>query len=59
MVGKEDEEDNSRRSYYSYYSRRRDEDDKPNKGFRVDADIENNRLLLWATESELKEVPGL
>ena len=58
MVGKEEEKDDNRRSYYySYYSRRRDEqDDQPNKGFRVDADIENNRLLLWATETELKEV---
>ena len=58
MVGDEDEEKNNRRSYFSYYSYRygNREEEKPNKGFRVDADIENNRLLLWASEAELKEV---
>lgn len=58
MVGKEDEKDNNRRSYsyYGYrdYSNRNKE--KANAGFRVDADTENNRLLLWANDLELKEV---
>jgi type II secretory pathway component GspD/PulD (secretin) len=31
----------------------------PDAGFRVDADVENNRLLLWADETELKEVRRL
>jgi type II secretory pathway component GspD/PulD (secretin) len=31
----------------------------PTKGFRVTADIENNRLLLWANERELVEVKNL
>ena len=26
------------------------------QGFGVDADVENNRLLLWANEEELKRV---
>ncbi len=57
MVGKEEEKDDNRRSYFSYYSRSRDrEEEQPNKGFRVDADIENNRLLLWANDAELEEV---
>ena len=29
------------------------------KGFRVTADIENNRLLLWANDDELGEVKNL
>ena len=29
------------------------------KGFGVDADIENNRLLLWANEAEMERVAGL
>jgi hypothetical protein len=55
MVGNEDENQNNRRPYYYYYGSRQEEK-KPNEGFRVDADIENNRLLLWANDSELKEV---
>jgi type II secretory pathway component GspD/PulD (secretin) len=31
----------------------------PTKGFRVTADIENNRLLLWANTQELTEVRNL
>ncbi len=54
MVGQEEEE-NERPYYWGWRSRDREED-PPNKGFRVDADIENNRLLLWANENELKEV---
>ena len=54
MVGQEDEEDD--RSYYWGWRSRDRNEDPPNKGFRVDADIENNRLLLWANANELKEV---
>ena len=58
MVGEEEEDDNRSRRYSWYFSRYDDdkEDEQPNKGFRVDADIENNRLLLYANEAELKEV---
>jgi len=58
MVGKEEKEDeNSRRPYYFYsYSDGNNQKQKPKGEFRVDADIENNRLLLWANDSELKEV---
>jgi type II secretory pathway component GspD/PulD (secretin) len=61
MLG-EEEEDNSRNSssyYYSYYEYRygqgsqQQEEKRP---FRVDADIENNRLMLWANEVEREEV---
>lgn len=54
MVGKEEEKQTGY-SYYSYRYRQREDEDK-DKGFRIDADIEQNRLLLWATPAELKEV---
>jgi type II secretory pathway component GspD/PulD (secretin) len=56
----EEEEDDDRRGYYfSWYDRDRDEDkEKPVKGFGVDADIENNRLLLWANDVEMERVRG-
>ena len=59
MVGQEEEEDeDDRPPWYYGYSRDRGDDDKPKQGFRVDADIENNRLLLWANKSELELVEG-
>ncbi len=57
MVGKEEKKDNSRRRsfFYSFYDQGREQEDDDKK-FRVDADVENNRLLLWANEDELVEV---
>jgi len=40
------------------HSDHRQSDEKPS-GFRVDADVEYNRLLLWANEIELAEVQKL
>ncbi len=51
----EDEEDN----YPWYYFRRDDKKDDAKSKFRVFPDIENNRLLLWASEDELGEVNKL
>lgn len=62
MMGSEEEEDdsNSRRGYYSFYSYgRQQEDTKSKDKFRVDADVVNNRLLLWANEVELEAVENL
>ena len=56
MAGQEEEEEEERRPFFFYDFRDRDEEDKPKKGFRVDADIENNRLLLWANDAELEQV---
>ncbi len=57
MGGQEQEEEQQDYPYYFYgYRNRNSSDDKPKKGFRVDADIENNRVLLWASEAEFKEV---
>ena len=57
MVGEEEKENNSGR-YYGYYSYRygQQKEEDPKKGFRIDADIEKNRLLLWATPSEMTQV---
>jgi type II secretory pathway component GspD/PulD (secretin) len=55
MSGQEEEEEKPRRPYW-YYDYRQQDDDKPKPGFRVDADVENNRLLLWANDAELEQV---
>lgn len=57
MVGQEEEEEeNNQPWYWGRRNRQQQEEEKPNKGFRVDADIENNRLLLWANDAEYQEV---
>jgi hypothetical protein len=64
MGGGEKEKSQSRRPYYfDFYdpfmmggrSSQTDSNDK----FKVDADVENNRLLLWANEIELREIENL
>ena len=58
LMGGQEQEEESKNDYpywYRYRSRNND-DDKPKKGFRVDADIENNRLLAWANDSEKKQI---
>lgn len=60
MAGQPEEESNRRRRPYWYYDPwDQDDEDKPVKGFGVDADIENNRLMLWATDAEMERVRGL
>jgi type II secretory pathway component GspD/PulD (secretin) len=53
---------NNNRGYYFYdpwgYGGRNNEEDESRK-FRVDADVEHNRLLLWANAVELEEVNHL
>jgi type II secretory pathway component GspD/PulD (secretin) len=44
--------------YYGYSSERESTAERPNE-FRVDADVEHNRLLLWANDIELNEVRNL
>lgn len=58
MVGPKKEEQRPR--YFDFFSFGRGRDDaKETDQFRVDADTENNRLLLWANEVELAEVMNL
>lgn len=46
--------------YFGYgYGGRRNEPEEESRKFRVDADVENNRLLLWANEIELAEIQNL
>ena len=56
MIGEKKKEDSGRRRYYFFGYGRNNDDEEDDDGFRVDADIESNRLLLWATEIEMKKV---
>lgn len=55
---KKDDEDQGRNRYFGYWGSNRNEEKEtnPHEGFRVTADVENNRLLLRATEEELADV---
>ncbi len=58
MVG-EKKKDNTRRPYWMMdYGSQSTTEQSPNE-FRVEADVEHNRLLLWANEIELGEVNNL
>lgn len=60
MVGEKKKEDNSRNRYWSPWDSYGNEDDEEDTAaFRIQADVENNRLLLWANEDEYKEVSAL
>lgn len=62
MMGDDEEEDDSSRNrgYYSYYDFGRSRSEpKDNDKFRVDADVINNRLLLYANEIELESIENL
>ena len=61
LMGDDGEENDSNSSYgywggYGYGSDKKD--DKSNE-FRVDADVQNNRLLLFASEQELEQIEDL
>ncbi|TWU14092.1 Bacterial type II/III secretion system short domain protein [Symmachiella macrocystis] len=60
MGGEEEKKDNSRSRYswYGGYGSSNQKEEKEDK-FRVDADMDNNRLLLWANDIELDSVEGL
>lgn len=62
MASAKEEQNRSGRSfydYYDYYSRGRDNEQKDEGGFKVEADVENNRLLLLANQAEMDEVMNL
>jgi type II secretory pathway component GspD/PulD (secretin) len=62
MMGSEEEkEDSGRRRYYYYgYGGSSNDDSKKKKDkFRVDADVQNNKLLLYANQIELDTVTNL
>ncbi len=59
--GGEDKQQNQRRMYFDFYDSypRRNQAEQSTDKFKVDADVENNRLLLWANNIELEEVMNL
>lgn len=60
MVGeKEKEEDDGRRRRYYYPWDYGNDDEEVDTGeFRIQADLEHNRLLMWATDDEYDEAMG-
>ena len=58
MVGKK-EEDQSRNRYFGWGWGRNNQQEEDDDEFRVDADVENNILLLWASKIEIEEVMNL
>lgn len=59
IVGEEEEEEEDNFPWYWGGRRNKKKEEPTNKGFRVLPDVENNRLLLWASDDELKEVDNL
>jgi type II secretory pathway component GspD/PulD (secretin) len=63
MAGQNEKKDDNRRRYYSfwddYYGDQNNKKKDTIQGFGVDADVENNQLLLWANEIELERVREL
>jgi len=59
MMGQEQKKE-ERPRYFSFWDdRRRSSEDEGQDKFRVDADVESNRLLLWANDIEMEEVRNL
>ena len=59
MAPPEKQQNNSRYSYYSRYSSSSQENKEDDKKFKVEADIENNRLLVYANKVEMEEIHTL
>jgi type II secretory pathway component GspD/PulD (secretin) len=60
MTGPKQQDQQQPRYYDFYYSgRSSSRSEESTDKFRVDADVENNRLLVWANEVELEEVTNL
>ncbi|MBW3598846.1 MAG: hypothetical protein KY475_16420 [Planctomycetes bacterium] len=58
LLGGDEEKEDRRYPSYFYY-RSGGEQETSTDAFRVDADVENNRLLVWANATELEEVLAL
>lgn len=65
MMGKEVEQQSQSQSRRSYFFDpfggygRGSQEEKKTDDFRVDADVEHNRLLLWCNDTELKDIEAL
>lgn len=49
----------NRNSYYSRFSYGQPEKKEENEDFKVEANLENNRLLVYANKVEMEEIKGL
>lgn len=59
MAGQGEKKEDNRRRYWDYYDYGGDRNEKKKdtiQGFGVDADVENNQLMLWANDVEMKRV---
>jgi len=57
LMGNQEQEESNNDDYWGYWSyRRRNNNDQKKQGFRVEADIENNRILAWANDAENKQI---
>lgn len=59
MMGQEEKKEERPRYFGFFDDRRRSSEDESQGKFRVDADVENNRLLMWANDIEMEEVRNL
>lgn len=59
MMGAGEEEEEQQNSRYFFYGYRQQPKKQNKDKFRVDADVENNYLLLWASQIEKQEVLNL
>ena len=61
MIGKPAKQERRRREWWEDWGdrNRRNQDDDSGDRFKVSADIENNRLLLWCNDTEYKSVREL
>jgi type II secretory pathway component GspD/PulD (secretin) len=59
MTGEKPKKQESRPRYYMFDFDSRNKTEEDSNKFRVDADVENNRLLLYANTVELEEVRNL
>ena len=60
LGGGEEKQQSSRRGFFDFYDRgSRDRQDAGSDKLRIDADTENNRLLVWGNEIEIEEILSL
>lgn len=59
ISGEGEKKDDNNSFPFFFFRRNNNDDDKPKTAFRVLPDVENNRILLWATDNEMTEVRNL
>ncbi|MEM9354387.1 MAG: secretin N-terminal domain-containing protein [Planctomycetota bacterium] len=59
LVGEEKKEEQPSRRSFFYFGRPRQDEKKEQTGFKALADLERNRLLVWANDTEIEQVRDL